>query len=154
MSAVIVVTGLIFAGLFFYFFANHFSRNSRDSPKDNVGADSADNIAHQALDVNSLGSFVSLFPPGKPADNVMLLAAWLYASYGVYPITGKEIKELGDSCGLIIPTRSDNTMWKAQRKGKRLFDRQGNGWQPTVSGEMFFQETYSVKKGNKRLPYA
>ena len=82
----------------------------------------------------------------------MLLVAWLYGIYGVYPITAKEIKELGDSCGLVIPARPDNTMRKAKKNGKSLFSQQGKGWQLTVSGEMFLKEAYKVKKGNKPLP--
>ena len=99
-----------------------------------------------------LGAFISKFQHDKPADNVMLLAAWLYATYGAYPITPKEIKELGDSCGLITPGRADNTMRQAKRNGKGLFNQQGKAWKPTVSGELFFKDTYGVTKGNKSLP--
>lgn len=101
---------------------------------------------------DDLGAFISKFQHDKPADNVMLLAAWLYASYGAYPITAKEIKELGDSCGLITPGRSDNTMRQAKKSGKGLFNQQGKGWKPTVSGELYFKDTYGVTKGNKPLP--
>lgn len=105
-----------------------------------------------APDTSGLGEFILSFDSHKPADNVMLLVAWLYGIYGVYPITAKEIKELGDSCGLVIPARPDNTMRKAKKNGKSLFSQQGKGWQLTVSGEMFLKEAYKVKKGNKPLP--
>jgi hypothetical protein len=84
----------------------------------------------------------------------MLVAAWLYSNYGSYPISPKEIKELGDSCGLVTPARIDMTMNAAKRKGKSLFHQQGKAWQPTVSAELFFKEVYNVKKGNKPLPKA
>ena len=83
-----------------------------------------------------LADFIKAYEHKKPADNVLLLAAWLYSTYGAYPITVKEIKELGDSCGLVIPGRPDNTMRQAKRNGKSLFNQQGRGWQPTVSGEV------------------
>ena len=101
---------------------------------------------------SELADFISSYEHKKPADNVMLLAAWLYSTYGVYPITAKEIKELGDSCGLIVPGRPDNTMRQAKNKGKSLFNQQGKGWQPTVSGEIYFKEKYKVKKGTKPIP--
>lgn len=101
---------------------------------------------------DDLGTFISTFQHDKPAENVMLLAAWLYSNYGKYPISVKEIKELGNSCGLITPGRPDNTMRQAKRNGKGIFNQQGKGWQPTVGGELFFKETYNVTKGNKPLP--
>jgi len=82
----------------------------------------------------------------------MLLAAWLYSQYGAYPVEAKEIKEFADECGLVIPNRSDNTMRQAKDKGKSLFNQQGKGWKPTVSGELYLKNTYNVKKGNKELP--
>ena len=101
---------------------------------------------------SELAGFIALNDHKKPADNVLLLAAWLYSAYGVYPITAKEIKELGDSCGLIVPARPDNTMRQAKNKGKSLFNQQGKGWQPTVSGESYFKDEYKVTKGTKPLP--
>jgi hypothetical protein len=101
---------------------------------------------------SELDDFIASRDHKKPADNVMLLAAWLYSMYGQYPITAKEIKELGDSCGLILPARPDNTMRQAKNKGKSLFNQQGNGWQPTVSGAIYFKDEYKVKKGTKPLP--
>lgn len=101
---------------------------------------------------SELADFIVAHDQEKPAENVALLAAWLYSTYGLYPITAKEIKELGDACGLIVPNRPDNTMRQAKNKGKSLFNQQGKGWQPTVSGEIYFKETYKVKKGTKALP--
>lgn len=104
------------------------------------------------VDTTDLGSFISDFEHDKPKDNVMLLVAWLYSQYGAYPIQAKEIKELGDACGLVIPNRADNTMRQAKDKGKSLFNQQGKGWKLTVSGELYLKSTYSVTKGNKPAP--
>jgi hypothetical protein len=99
-----------------------------------------------------LAELIGKLESKKPSDNVMSLAAWLYSQHGVYAITAKQIKALGDASGLILPGRPDNTMRFAKHKGKSLFNQQGKGWQPTVSGELFFQEEYEVRKGNKPLP--
>lgn len=101
---------------------------------------------------NDLGDFIASFEQGKPADNVLLLVAWLYSHYGVYPISPKEIQELGDSSGLVIPSRADNTMRQAKSDGKSLFQQQGKGWRLTVSGELHLKSKFNVKKGNKPLP--
>lgn len=82
----------------------------------------------------------------------MVLVAWLYSQYGVYPITSKELKELGDSCGLTIPNRPDITLRQAKASGKNKFTQQGKGWKLTVSGELALKETYSVTKGTTPLP--
>lgn len=101
---------------------------------------------------SDLGAFIGDFEYDKPKDNVMLLVAWLYSQYGTYPVQAKEIKELADACGLVIPNRADNTMRGAKDKGKALFNQQGKGWKLTVSGELYMKNTYNVKKGNKPVP--
>lgn len=123
-----------------YFGGKQVERKTREES-------SGDQEAH-----SELADFISSYGHNKPADNVMLLAAWLYSTYGVYAITAKEIKELGDSCGLIVPGRPDQTMRQAKNKGKNLFNQQGKGWQPTVSGEIYFKDEYKVKKGTKPIP--
>jgi hypothetical protein len=120
--------------------------DSRNSDQSNAGA------ATNKDAPTELADFIKPHEHKKPADNILLLAAWLYSTYGAYPITAKEIKELGDSCGLVIPGRPDNTMRQAKKKGKSLFTQQGKGWQPTVSGEIYLKDTYKVKKGNKAIP--
>lgn len=116
------------------------------------GTESSGSSSTNTPDTSDLGAFISAFDTNKPVDNVMLLVAWLYSNYGTYPITAKEIKELGDSCGLIVPARPDNTMRQAKNSGKSLFNQQAKGWQLTVSGEMFLKENFKVKKGNKLMP--
>ncbi len=133
-----------------YFGDERASKIKGDTEKE--GGNTKKGQKTNTANTDDLGAFISKFQHDKPADNVMLLAAWLYASYGVYSITAKEIKELGDSCGLITPGRSDNTMRGAKKNGKGLFNQQGKGWKPTVSGELYFKDTYGVTKGNKSLP--
>lgn len=108
--------------------------------------------AATAPDNSDLGAFLESFEQSKPADSVLMLVAWLYSHYGAYSITAREIQELGDSCGLILPKRPDNTMRQAKNDGKTLFTQQGKGWRLTVSGELYIKNKFAVKKGNKPLP--
>jgi hypothetical protein len=94
-------------------------------------------------------TFFNKYNHEKAADNILLIAAWLYSQYGKYPITKSELDSTASNCGLTIPDRSDITMRQATRKGKSLFTKSGKGWQLTVSGEHFLRATYKVKKGNK-----
>lgn len=100
---------------------------------------------------DDLGEFIAPFEQGKPADNVLMLVAWLYSHYGVYPILPKEIQGLGNSSGLVIPKRADNTMRTAKNDGRSLFQQDGKGWSLTVSGELYLKNKFKVKKGNKPL---
>lgn len=102
-------------------------------------------------DTSDLAAFLGSLDTKKPSDAVMIMVAWLYSQYGAYPITAKDIKELADSCGIIVPARSDNTMRQAKADGKSLFVQQGKGWKLTVSGEVYLRETYQVTKGTKQL---
>ena len=131
----------------------YFGEKATQQHKDSDGNDQSNPGSKTGKDSpTELADFIKAYEHKKPADNVLLLAAWLYSTYGAYPITVKEIKELGDSCGLVIPGRPDNTMRQAKRNGKSLFNQQGRGWQPTVSGEISLKETYKVKKGSKAIP--
>jgi len=130
---------------------HYFGRKQTEGKKEGQSSEEEHTDADQHAP-SELADFISSYDHKKPADNVLLLAAWLYSTYGVYPITAKEIKELGDSCGLIVPGRPDNTMRQAKNKGKNLFNQQGKGWQPTVSGEIHFKDKYKVKKGTKPIP--
>ncbi|MBI5674055.1 MAG: hypothetical protein HZC50_12645 [Nitrospirae bacterium] len=131
----------------------YFGEKATQKPKDEDDNEQSNAGTETGKDApTELADFIKAYEHKKPADNVLLLAAWLYSTYGVYPMTVKEIKELGDSCGLVIPGRPDNTMRQAKRNGKSLFNQQGKGWQPTVSGETSLKEAYKVKKGNKAIP--
>lgn len=130
----------------------YFDEISSATPKfDQEPKDKGKATKEKEVGTSDLGEFIGQFEHDKPKDNVLLLAAWLYSQYGAYPIQAKEIKELADDCGLVIPNRSDNTMRQAKDKGKSLFTQQGKGWKPTVSAELFLKNTYGVKKGNKAI---
>jgi len=96
--------------------------------------------------------FFNSFNHEKPAENVVMIAAWLYSQYGVYPISPDEVKEYATRLGITIAPRVDNTLRQASRDGKNLFRQVGKGWQPTLPAESFFKELYKVKKGNKPRP--
>ncbi|UYV13876.1 MAG: hypothetical protein NCW75_06200 [Phycisphaera sp.] len=88
----------------------------------------------------------------KPKDNVHLICAWIYSQYGVTPITPVDIREYANDAGLTIPDRPDNSMRTAKKDGKNLYRQKNSGWQLTVKGEAYANETYGVKKGNKPRP--
>ncbi|XQA62646.1 hypothetical protein ACM9XD_04585 [Xanthomonas sacchari] len=129
---------------------SRFLEQSKVAPAESRKADSSK--SQDTPDTTDLGTFISSFDTSKPSEAVMVLVAWLYSNYGVYPISAKEIKELADSCGLTVPNRSDNTMRGAKNNNKALFTQQSKGWQLTVSGEIYMKDTYKVKKGNTPLP--
>lgn len=98
--------------------------------------------------------FFSSHEHTKPADNVTLIAAWLYSQHGITPITSGLCRDISGQVGFTIPNRPDNTMRQAREQGKTLFRQQGKGWVLTTHGELFVKETYQVRKGNLPLPEA
>ena len=108
-------------------------------------------VEEEHIETDDMDTFFSAHDHKQPKNNVNLIVAWLYQQHGVFPITSKMIKDIGNATGLIVPNRSDNTMRQAKKKGKSLFNKQDSGWQLTVSGQTFIRETYDVKKGNKPL---
>ena len=97
--------------------------------------------------------FFAKFPDGKPSDNAVLIAAFLYRQYGAEPFKLDEIREIAKSVGLTIPSSLDMTLKQAQRDGKSLFQHSGRGeYKPTVHGELYFKKTYQVSTGTKRHP--
>jgi hypothetical protein len=93
------------------------------------------------------------FPDGKPSDNAILIAAWLYSQYGAQPFKLDEVREIADSVGLTVPSSLDMTLKQAQREGKLLFQHTGRSeYKPTVPGELYFKKTYEVAKGTKKRP--
>lgn len=131
----------------------YFPDTSKQEKSEAIGPKDKKEAEESAVpDMDDIGSFIVSFEKSKPAENVMMLVAWLYSKYGVYPISTKEIQELGDSCGLILPSRPDNTLRQAKSDGKGLFQQQGKAWRLTVSGELYMKNQFKVKKGNKPLP--
>ena len=96
--------------------------------------------------------FFSSYDHDKPSDNVVMIAAWLYSQYGVYPITQDEVKEYANRLGITIASRVDMTFGSVSRDGKKLFRQTGRGYEPTLPGEGHFKELYKVRKGNKPRP--
>ena len=93
------------------------------------------------------------YPDGKPSDNAILIAAWLYSQYGAQPFKLDEMRGIAESVGLTIPTSLDMTLRQAQREGKALFQHTGRSeFRPTVPGELYFKKTYQVAKGTKKRP--
>jgi hypothetical protein len=110
-----------------------------------------ESIKEDHTEKGDMGAFFGAHDHKQPKNNVNLVAAWLYQQHGVFPITSKIIKEIANATGLIVPNRPDNTMRQAKKKGRSFFNKQGSGWQLTVSGQTFIRETYGVQKGNKPL---
>lgn len=93
------------------------------------------------------------YPDGKPSDNALLIAAWLYSQYGAQPFKLEEMREIAESVGLTIPASLDMTLRQAQREGKALFQHTGRSeFKPTVPGELYFKKTYQVAKGTRKRP--
>ncbi len=99
-------------------------------------------------------SFFAKHPvTGKPAENAVLIATYLYSQYGSKPFQLDDIRNMADTCGVTIPASLDMTLKQAQRDGKTLFKHAGrNQYQPTVHGEIYFKQKYGVKKGTKPRP--
>lgn len=97
--------------------------------------------------------FFGVFTHDKPADNVKLIAAYLYNEYGCDPFSVEEVKALSDDVGLTIPERIDKTLLVAKDKGKKLFTKTGKGkFKPSINGETYLKKTYNVTKGKKERP--
>jgi hypothetical protein len=97
--------------------------------------------------------FFAKFPEGKPSDNAISIAAYVYSEYGAEPFKLDDIRETAKAVGLTIPASIDMTLKQAQRDGKLLFQHTGRSeFKPTVHGELFFKKTYQVTKGTKKRP--
>ncbi|SPE44857.1 conserved hypothetical protein [Candidatus Sulfotelmatobacter sp. SbA7] len=91
------------------------------------------------------------YPDGKPSDNAILIAAWLYSQYGSQGFKLDEMRGIAESVGLTVPTSLDMTLRQAQRDGKALFQHIGRSeFRPTVHGELYLKKTYQVTKGTKK----
>ena len=93
---------------------------------------------------------VAKHPDGRPSENVNLIAAHLYSQYGAQPFKLDDIRNKANEVGITIPTSLNMTLKQAKRKGKALYQHTGrNEYKPTVNGELYFKNTYHVKKGTK-----
>lgn len=92
-------------------------------------------------------------PEGKPSDNAVLIAAFLYSQYGSQPFKLDEMRGIAESVGVTIPASLDMTLRQAKRDGKSLFQHTGRSeFKPTVHGELYFKKTYEVSTGTKKRP--
>jgi len=108
-------------------------------------------ITTTAADTTDAESFFTAHPEGKPADNVILIAAYLYSQYGSEPFSLDDVRGVANSTGLTIPARPDMTIRACKRNGKTLFRTVGyNQYSPTVHGEAYFKTTLGVQKGTKQ----
>jgi hypothetical protein len=112
-----------------------------------------ENSGEGVATVDSAAEFFAKFPEGKPSDNAVSIAAYVYSQYGAEPFKLDEIREASKSVGLTIPASLDMTLKQAQRDGKLLFQHTGRSeFKPTVHGELYFKKTYQVSKGTKKRP--
>lgn len=103
------------------------------------------------VDFSSAEDFFAAHEHGKPADNVKLIAAYLYNEYGSESFSIDEVRAIARDVGVTIPNRIDATFDAAASGGKKLFVSAGKGKRkPTVNGEAYLKTTYNVKKGTKR----
>jgi hypothetical protein len=103
-------------------------------------------------DTTDAEAFFTAHPEGKPSDNLVLSAAYLYSQYGTEPFSLDDLRDIAHNTGLTIPASPIMTL-KAKRKGKALFQRIGqNKYRPTVHGEAYFKATLGVQKGTKKRP--
>src|SRR6185295_4079139 len=117
-----------------------------------AGDSNVSETGNSAAESGSLESLLQLHTHDKPADNVKLIAAFLYSRFGTEPFSLDELRELANNAGLTIPARPDMTIKAALEEGKKLFHSPARDkYAPTVHGELFLKKTYSVRKGaNKR----
>lgn len=89
----------------------------------------------------------------KPHENAMLITAYLYSEYGSEPFSLEEIRKKAKDVGLTIPEKLTMTFKQCKNKGKALYTSTGRGkFKPTVNGEQYLRDTYSVSKGTKQKP--
>lgn len=114
------------------------------------GSSSSKGTAAHAEGVDDAEAFFTKHPEGKPADNAVLVAAYLYSQYGSQPFTVTEVREVAQEVGITIPAHPAMTFKQNQRKGKALFQHVGGDrFKPTVHGEAYFKTTLALKKGTK-----
>jgi hypothetical protein len=127
-----------------YYFDNEFIPKVPIPPKGKEGA-------KKTIKAGDAAAFFESHDHTKPKDNVYLISAWLYSQYGCIPITTELCRRVADDTGITLPSRPDATMRMATNNGKSLFKKQGKGFSPTVHGELYLKDTYTVAKGN--LPF-
>jgi hypothetical protein len=106
-------------------------------------------------DPSGLSALIEAHSNEKPSDNVHLLVADWYNSYGLTPFSPNDIKKNASDSGLTVPEHLNMTLRSAQDGGKKLYQSAGRGlYKPTVTGELFLKRTYVVAKGTGIPPAA
>jgi hypothetical protein len=96
-------------------------------------------------------AFFTKHPANKPSDNIFIIAAYLYSTYGSAPFRLDDVREIAGAVGMTIPASPDMTLRQATRDGKQMFHSTGrNRYVPTVHGELYLQKTYNVTKGTQK----
>lgn len=77
-----------------------------------------------------------------PAENVLVLVAWLRQRGGVKVFSARAVRDFAGLTGLCIPQRPDSTMRYASVHGQSLFARTPPGWCLTSFGEAHLLARY------------
>jgi len=94
--------------------------------------------------------FFNSFDWSKPADNLKMIAAWLFNEYGDDPFSLEDVRRVAKEVGLTIPDRPNDTLRVAKYEGKKTFDQPNRGkFKPTIAGQTYLKQTFGVKKGTK-----
>jgi hypothetical protein len=101
--------------------------------------------AVSVADTSSLEAFFANLNQTRPAENVMAICAWLYATKGDAIITLDEIKGVGDQVGMTLPDRPDMTLAQKKNKKNPCFRKNGKGYSLTVHGKTFLKEQYGAR---------
>ena len=89
-----------------------------------------------------LTGFAGRYGRGTPAQNVVVLAAWMFLHEGEAPITARRIHLLANSCGLPVPRRPDCTMRYASHGGSPIFERGDGGWYLNAAGRDYVVKAF------------
>lgn len=101
----------------------------------------------QSIDI---GEFFARAEPGEPADNLYACAAFHFAKNGLAPFSVKDLQDIADRAGVILPNRPDMTLRGAGGKSKRMFQPAGRGkFRPTAQAGIWFRERFGVGPGRR-----
>jgi hypothetical protein len=114
-----------------------------------------DSPIKSSSDPLGLSALIQAHSHDKPSDNLHLIVAGWYNTYGLAAFAPNAIKEHAGTSGLTVPEHLNMTLRSAQDGGKKLYQSAGRGlYKPTVTGELFLKRTYGVTKGTGVPPTA
>lgn len=136
----------------FALLADYVTGEPREAKGKGSAAHSSADAAHHHAEADDHDLFAK-HADAKPSENVNLIAAHLYSQCGAQPFKLQEIRDKADEVGITVPASLDMTLKQAKRNGKALYQHTGRSeYKPTVNGELYFKQTYAVKKGTKARP--